>query len=282
MLVCLFAILLFNGFSASILLPSRLKEPSSHSAARLILDGIRETEQGHGAHFGTTKGAANDIYVSLSGGEVKSYRPSVFKHVRASSGVSEASWISCMNPDELETISSDSKSGQSFWKSKDGVIVLKTIKGYECRNLREVVDNLASHMDIPSDHSCISGVLGLFRVKLQNGQKIYLMASRNVYPTSQMYNTLKFDLKGSTVGRRKSAHSMVLKDLDLINSNARLHFGDKKDLVLRTLKRDVDFLCRCGFMDYSLLVNVEYVPASFLRRLTAKVFNPTTGAFRIK
>lgn len=282
MLVVLVVILLLSGLVESILLPSRLKEPSTYRAARLILDGIRETELGQGAHLGTTKGAANDMYVSLSGGQVKSYRTNLFKHLRSSSGVSEAAWMSCMNPDELENICADSKSGQAFWKSKDGVLVLKTIKGYECRNLREVLDNLASHMDIPSDHSCISGVLGLFRVKLSNGEKIYLMASRNVYPTSQLYNTLKFDLKGSTVGRKKSAHSMVLKDLDLINSNTRLHFGEQKDLILRTLKRDVDFLCRCGFMDYSLLVNVEYVPASFLRRLKAKVFNPTTGAFRIK
>ena len=145
-----------------------------------------------------------------------------------------------------------------------------------------MVDNLANHMDIPTDHSCISSVLGLFRVKLKSGRKIYLMASRNVYPTSQLYNTLRFDLKGSTVGRKKSSYSTVLKDLDLLNSNTRLHFGDKKELVLRTLKRDVDFLNRCGFMDYSLLVNVEYVPASFVRRLKARVFNPTTGAFRVK
>jgi hypothetical protein len=277
----LIVFLLFNSVW-SIFLPGRLKEPNTHRAARLILDGIRESETGSGAHFGTTKGAANDVYVSLNGGQVKSYRPVVFKHMRSSAGVSESSWLSCMNPDELENICADSKSGQAFWKSKDGVLVLKTIKGYECRNLREVVDNLANHLDVPADHSCISSVLGLFRVKFKNGRKIYLMASRNVYPTTQLYNTLKFDLKGSTVGRKKSASSSVLKDLDLLRSHTRFQFGDKKDLVLRTLQRDVNFLSRCGFMDYSLLVNVEYVPASFLRKLKARLFNPTTGAFREK
>lgn len=282
MLGLLLIILTLFYFAGSSILPIRFREPNTHLATRLILDGIRESELGQGAHFGTTKSTINDIYVALNGGQVKCYRPAVFKHLRNSACVSDKSWLSCMNPEGLENISADSKSGQCFWKSKDGVLVLKTIKGYECRNLREIVDNLAVHMDVPNNHSCISSVLGLFRVKFKDGRKVYLMASRNVYPTTQLYNTLKFDLKGSTVGRRKSASSTVLKDLDLLASDTRLNFGDKKALVLQTLQRDVAFLNRCGFMDYSLLVNVEYVPVSFLRKLTAKMFNPTTGAFRVK
>lgn len=187
-----------------------------------------------------------------------------------------------MNPEQLETISADSKSMQAFWRSKDGIVILKSIKHYECKNLLGALDNLANHLDVPTDHSCISGVLGAFRVRLSNGKKVYFMACRNVYPAVQWYDSMKYDLKGSTVGRLKSSRSSVLKDVDLLRSGRKLGLGSMKPLVLRTLERDARFLSKCGFMDYSLLVNVELVPPSFIRKLTTRIINPTTGAFRVR
>lgn len=256
--------------------------PSPSTAARLIVEAIRESESGTGVHFGRTAATEDDLYVSLHGGNVKTYEPRLFKRMRSTAGVTEAAWLSCMNPDQLEMISADSKSGQAFWKSKDGVVVLKTIKAYECRNLRSILDNLANHLDAPTEHSCITGILGAFRVTLPNGRKTYFMACRNVYPAVQWYKSIQYDLKGSTVGRLKSPRSSVYKDLDLIRSNQKLRLGQMKSLVLSTLHRDARFLSKCGFMDYSLLVNVEMVPASFLRKLTTRILNPTTGAFRVK
>jgi hypothetical protein len=273
-----------------LLLASRLVEPSllssgepaSYKAARLIVNAIVESETGTGSYFGSTLGTEDDLYVKLKGGQVKTYEPKLFRRMRSNAGVSEAAWLAAMNPDGLENLSADSKSGQAFWRSKDGVIILKSIKHYECKNLRSVLDNLADHLDVPFDHSCITGVLGAFRVKLNNGKKVYLMASKNVYPAVQWYNSKKYDLKGSTVGRLKSPRSSVYKDLDLIQSNQRLELGEMKSVVLRVLERDAHFLSKCGFMDYSLLVDVEHVPTGFLRKLTAKILNPTTGAFRVK
>lgn len=247
-----------------------------------MVEGIVESEHGNGGYFGTSRATADDLYINLKGGQLKTYRPSIFRSLRYSAGVSESSWQSCMQTEELEMISADSKSGQAFWRSKDGTLVLKTIKAYECKNIREIIEKLAVHMDIRVDHSCISAVLGVFRVKLKSGKKVYFMACKNVYPTTAWYNTKKFDLKGSTVGRLKSSKSVVLKDLDLLRSNTRLHLGDMKGVVLSTLHRDVRFLSSCGFMDYSLLVDVEYVPVGFLRKLTSKIINPTTGAFRVR
>jgi hypothetical protein len=253
-----------------------------HRAAQLIVDGIRESEYGTGSYFGDTPATLRDQYISLKGGQVKTYEPSIFKRMRVSAGVSETEWLACMNPEQLESVSADSKSKQAFWRSKDGIVILKSIKHYECRNLLRVLEDLANHLDVPNDHSCITGVLGAFRVKLSNGNKVYFMACRNVYPAVQWHDCIRYDLKGSTIGRIKSPRSSVLKDGDLLRSGRRLGLGSMKPLVMNTLERDARFLSRCGFMDYSLLVNVELVPASFLRRLTTKIINPTTGAFRVK
>ena len=277
----LLSILLF-GYVDSRFWGSNVGISSSYKAAGLIIDAIRESETGTGSHFGSTPSTANDVYIKLKSGQVKTYEPKLFKRMRINAGVDENTWLSCMNPNEFENISADSKSGQSFWRSKDGIIILKSIKQYECKNLRDNLDNLANHLDVPYDHSCISGVLGAFRVTLNNGQKIYLLACKNVYPTIQWYNHTKYDLKGSTIGRLKSPKSSVLKDLDFILSEQKLKLGKMKKVVLHTLERDAHFLSRCGFMDYSLLVDIEYVPSSTLRALTSRVFNPTTGAFRVK
>ena len=53
----------------------------------------------------------------------------------------------------------DSKSGQRFWISSDGLFVLKTLKHYECKNLRGILDHYYHHMTT-NEKSCIASVLG--------------------------------------------------------------------------------------------------------------------------
>jgi len=132
----------------------------------------------------------------------------------------------------------DSKSGQTFWRSTDGTLIVKTIKQYECKNLRNMIDSYATH--VQNDHSCLSGVLGIYRIRLKKqGRRFrYFLVTRSVFskstglsvpdrgyvpqylsaPYTESSNAgMRFDLKGSTYGRRKSPNSNVLKDLDLLN-----------------------------------------------------------------
>lgn len=142
-------------------------------------------------------------------------------------------------------VSSDSKSGQTFWRSSDGTLVVKTIKGYECQTMRKLLVSYANH--VTGNLSCLSGVLGLYRVHMK-GKKTYFLITRCVFskvampammprryyadlaPTdgafidrsSQEGSGLRYDLKGSTYGRQKSVSSSVLKDLDLMYSTSGL------------------------------------------------------------
>lgn len=144
-------------------------------------------------------------------------------------------------------VSSDSKSGQTFWRSSDGTLVVKTIKGYECRTMRKILATYANH--VTGNLSCLSGVLGLYRVRMR-GKRTYFLVTRCVFSkvatpatVSHRYYSgssstndgfvdrnnnegsgLRYDLKGSTYGRQKSSSSSVLKDLDLIySSTGHLH-----------------------------------------------------------
>lgn len=238
-------------------------EPLTHQAARLLQPALQNGEH-YSGEYGKTSGSAHDMYIHGANGVVKIYRPRLFGILREGAGVDERMFQRSIDADQLISLSADSKSGQAFWQSSDGLVVLKTIKHYECINLRRIIDPYAAH--VLQDHSCIAGVLGLYRVRLRHSRRpVYLLACKNVYHSRSDNNRIaprtRYDLKGSTVGRAKSASSSVLKDLDLIRSDRCFKLGtDSKLALMHALERDSQFLSRFRFMDYSLLVDVEETP----------------------
>lgn len=191
----------------------------------------------------------------FSDGSFKSYYPGIFQHLRQLAGVEESSYVAALREDNLSCLKSDSKSGMIFWRSKDGTIVLKTLKHYECKTLRNMISSL--HVHFSSGPSCIASVLGLYRVRTAGGKSRYFLATRNVFCGLSVFEKL-YDLKGSTVGRIAANDSVVLKDVNLMTSGVKLGLGgDVRALVLNALARDAFLLRRYRLMDYSLLVAVE-------------------------
>lgn len=222
--------------------------------------------------------------VNPSLGELKVYRPAVFNSIRRHAGVPDELYMQCLRVENLNCLNSDSKSGQAFWKSADDTIVLKTLKHYEVKNLRRVLDNYAAHT--LTDYSSIASVLGLYRVRTRTklwgafpiNQYKYFIACKNVYPRNSWNIVGKYDLKGSTVGRRAGPGSTVLKDLNLLESDAKLALGPARPVVLHALQRDVNFLKRHRFMDYSLLIAVERNPTSHIKRFIGRITKPLSVA----
>ena len=265
-------------------------EPVTHQAARLISFGEEGVEREYTtSSYGSTAGSAQDLYTHMYGNQIKIYNPEIFKRLREGAGVSKELYQQCLTPDLLECLSEkmDSKSGQALWRSSDAsnTIVLKTIKRYECKNMRDIIAQYAVHMDT-NPHSCISGIVGLYRIRLKSGKKVYFIAMKNVFSGSggsisrNKQDMLLCDLKGSTVGRAKSATSSVLKDQDILDvvyvnnpiaslwhfkknrptpiqqSNLQekavmLNLGlNAKSTLMHALEQDVAFLGRYNFMDY--------------------------------
>eukprot|EP01041_Mallomonas_annulata_P008873 gene8873-18372_t len=200
-------------------------------------------------------GFSNRISRSCDNGTFKAYEPLLFESLRRHAGIFEDSFLISLHPNNLKCMNSDSKSGQYFWRSYDGTIILKTLKSYECRTLKYMLKDLYKHLT--SEPSCIASILGLYRIKTKNGKKRYFLVMRNVFNSINNCE-LMFDLKGSTVGRIASNESKVLKDVNLITSGKKIQLGTcSRTQVLRALARDVSFLSNYGLMDYSLLVAVE-------------------------
>jgi hypothetical protein len=268
------------------------KESPSQYAARLLSEGICGSFEDGDDIFQSRLMDPDSRKTLLDFGEVKVYRPVLFQKLRSVAGVSDETYLNAINVDNLSCLSSDSKSGQAFWVSNDGNIVVKTLKHYECKNLCRILDSYADHMF--QGKSCISSILGIYRVRTKSGIRRYFLVNKNVYPPLDSTSTStkdhqpqqyqpqqyqqhqelqqsdngrtmhsfspghshghvsgsgrvlkRFDLKGSTVGRKAAASSPVQKDLDLIASGQVLPLGPvARSLLLRCLERDAQFLRR--------------------------------------
>jgi phosphatidylinositol-4-phosphate 5-kinase-like protein 1 len=264
---------------------SKSSEPISHRAARLLQPGIIDIYTQFPLQHDNYSSNAIPISKTLHSpvGSFKAYRPDVFHMLRRHAGVSEVAFIKAIDPANLVCIGSDSKSGSAFWKTADNNYVLKTIKHYECKNLMAILDSFAHHMT--SETSCISAILGVYRVKMKNGGKKYFMIAKNVYSSHsslQSQNCRKYDLKGSTIGRRAKPTSDVMKDLDLLESRLLFKLGHARDFLLKALARDANFLMKHGFMDYSLLVSIEGKSSFGYRRFFNRVLEPVSTALSDK
>jgi hypothetical protein len=209
-------------------------------------------------------------YFKTSEGSVKVYNPKIFQSLRTKFHTENQLYCSSLSPNNLVcVINSDSKSGQRFWISNDGQIVLKTLKHYEVKNLKSIINMYENHV-MMNEYSTIAGILGVYRVKLKrNLFSKYYLVTKNVFPLLQGKDTYihnKYDLKGSTQGRLASSKSSVQKDVDLMRSGQLLHLGETKELLLKSLDKDLMFLRYNSFMDYSLLVSVENSPSKNHRR----------------
>ena len=131
--------------------------------------------------------------------------------------------------------------------------------------LLSIMPAISSHFKRNPD-SLLAKILGAFTVKTNSTDAVHLMLMEN---TLQLKNPdgLKyiFDLKGSLVDRKvkgKITSSTTLKDVNFLIAAAKnpdfinLDESDRIKL-LRTLKRDADFLSSQGLMDYSLLLGIE-------------------------
>lgn len=198
-----------------------------------------------------------DVGHIIDDGEMIIFRNDLFKRLRKAAKISEPLYVDNLDVEQLRIIgNSDSKSGQSFWVTKDGSMVIKTIKKYECDNLRECIEDIVDHVE--KGASCLGNILGLYEIKLYGKKSKYFLVSKNIFNIKRkdyIQEIARFDLKGSTYGRMKSPESRVMKDLDLLQSNTFLTIGQsQKEFLLHVLRRDVKFLSELDFMDYSLLV----------------------------
>jgi 1-phosphatidylinositol-4-phosphate 5-kinase len=194
---------------------------------------------------------------TTTGGNFQAYAPHLYRELRSHYGFSEELYVSELEQKVQAVTDHSGRSGSDVWISANNLFVIKSIPYQEGKLLRDIVGRYYMHMK-SQPHSLLVRILGLYRVHLSGQKKIRLIVMDNIFNTDK-YLHLKFDLKGSKVGRdvkwNGPGDMSVLKDVNFDNMLGTLKVGlSQKNAIMRQLRQDVMFLARLDVMDESLLL----------------------------
>lgn len=199
----------------------------------------------------------------------KDYCPEVFRELRFLFGIDPADYlISVTGKYILSELGSPGKSGSIFYYSRDYRFIIKTIHHSEHKQLRRILPDYYEHVK-QFPNTLISQFYGLHRVKMpfskKGTKKVHFLVMNNLFPPHRKIH-LKYDLKGSTYGRKfqvptslmSDLSTHTLKDLNWVERGEKLKFGpEKKKLFFDQLQADVKLLEKVNVMDYSLLLGIH-------------------------
>ncbi|CDW73973.1 phosphatidylinositol-4-phosphate 5-kinase family protein [Stylonychia lemnae] len=209
------------------------------------------------------------------------YAPLVFQRIRRLSEISEEDYLYSLGPDSilncfwnnnyqsLYELCSSGKSGSLFYYTEDQKYMIKTISRDEFKKLKEILKQYYNHIK-QNPSTLITRFFGLHKVswKVQAIiHKKYLVVMNNIFKSFDV--GIRFDLKGSTQGRRtlkaddtliaaESDIKRALKDLDFIDNIKHIRFtrepNDTKPRLEDILVKDAEFFAQTKILDYSLLL----------------------------
>ena len=185
---------------------------------------------------------------NASGADGLALRPEVFLPSRTS----------------LRIISSANASGKSsswFFCSKDSRFLVKTCTLKERDVLLDILGEYSRHAETYRGTSLLPQYYGLYTIEV--GSKSAHFIIMNYWFATMHEITTRFDLKGSTKGRRASkkekakGDAAVLKDLDFLESSVRVETPMAEE-VKAAIATDVAFMERNRLIDYSMMVGLHF------------------------
>ena len=140
--------------------------------------------------------------------------------------------------------------------------IVKTLPKREAKLLLEILPNYFQHVK-QNPGTYLPRFYGLHRWKPEFGRNVRFVVMNNVFATNLGLHK-RFDLKGSTLGRKASAADKakgaraILKDLDLLEGNYKIKLGKaRKRAFLDQVRSDCHLLMSLKIMDYSLLLGIH-------------------------
>ena len=213
---------------------------------------------------------------------LKEFAGIIFNNIRLYLGYDKDDFISSISPQDFitelmisnqtifEELCSTGKSGSLFYYTRDGKFIVKTIKRDEYRFIKQILPDYFKHLKT-YPLSLLPKFLGCYvltRKVKKKRDKIYFIVMINVFATSKHIH-IRYDLKGSKIGRRVltgkndkeilARGDLALKDLDLEKRKEKIYIGEKRDILIKQIENDADFLCKIQANDYSLLVGIHYI-----------------------
>ncbi|CAK4081343.1 unnamed protein product [Aphanomyces euteiches] len=213
------------------------------------------------------------------------FRPDVFCQIREFFGVDECEFIRAFTDCSIPKLS-EGASGSFMFFTSNGAYIVKSLTARESHFLNSIVDKYAAYIGA-NPATFLTRILGSYSMDLY-GRESFFVVMENVFDKQHAVHQ-RYDIKGSWIDRnaekarpgqectcrycnmtfrsggrdmcpsRGGFHepNVVLKDMDL---TTKVRLSDYQGtLVLEQLKKDSDFLCDQGIMDYSLLLGIVEV-----------------------
>eukprot|EP00127_Corallochytrium_limacisporum_P001174 Clim_evm9s44 gene=Clim_evmTU9s44 len=223
----------------------------------LLMRDFEETEELSFPSAGSTKTPAH----SESDFSFTAYAPRGFRHFREKFGIKAEDFMLSLCNDPLRELANPGASGSVFYLSHDDAFIVKTVQRKEALFLRKLLPGYYMNLT-QNQKTLLPKFFGLYMYS-SLGRNIRIVVMNNLLP-SKMTFWQKYDLKGSTHGRRASEkelskRSPTLKDLDFM----KLHpsgislVENIYQALIRTIMRDTLVLESFDIMDYSLLIGIH-------------------------
>lgn len=219
------------------------------------IPGFQAPESGRFMRVRRACGFTAERYYAGIGLQMGEEEPSL-KHVPSSAASGKSSAFFFFGPDQQFVAKSCTK---KEWDTLLGILP-SYVDHLEAAQ-RASIGNLSPTSVRGLSGSLLPRFLGLYAFFV-GAKFVRVVVMTNVFAGACEIHT-KYDLKGSTYGRRASQkerkkRSPVFKDLDWMERESPLQLATPEcDMILEALTMDVDFLASQGLIDYSLLVGVH-------------------------
>merc|ERR1719234_1099130 len=208
-----------------------------------------------------SEGGNNTLPHSFPDFTFRTYAPVAFRHFRDHFGISSDKFTTSLCNESLRELGNPGASGEHLYLTSDDKFFLKTVSSKEAEFLQKILPGLYKNLQ-QNPHTLLTKYYGMFAY--QAGQKkIRLVVMKNLFPSGVKMH-LKFDLKGSTHGRKASAKerakkSPTFKDLDFLDMVPEGFQIEPETYtaLMSTIERDCSLLESNNNMDYSLLLGVH-------------------------
>ncbi|XP_031177938.1 phosphatidylinositol 5-phosphate 4-kinase type-2 gamma-like isoform X1 [Sander lucioperca] len=192
----------------------------------------------------------------------KDYCPQVFRNLREHFGIEDQDYqVSLARSPPLKD--EEGQRGKLMLTSYDRTLVVKEISSEEVEEVHDILSEYHQHIVTCHGSTLLPQFLAMYRVSVES-EDTYLLVMRNMF-SHRLHVHRKYDLKGSLVSREASFKEKVkelptYKDVDFRNNMQKVYVSDEaKEKIVEKLNRDIEFLVRMRFMDYSLLLGIHDV-----------------------
>ncbi|EFA86763.1 G-protein-coupled receptor family protein [Heterostelium album PN500] len=196
----------------------------------------------------------------------KDYSPAIFAKIRQLQGISNEQFLESFNChkffDKLSNQKfSEGKSGSFMCFTPDTQYLIKTITADESRLLRKLIIHFYKYFQT-NNQSFLTKFYGSYKVVMPNGHFVYLAIMSNVFSSSSVKMTERYDIKGSSINRGGkydyNRYNTLGLDLDFINVRKTLSLSAiDRETLIKQMANDSEFLKSLNIMDYSLLIGIK-------------------------